>query len=510
MNTYAKTEWTKNKIVASSQNMDKIENQLEILTDSAISQNAQNEVKFAVTEANLKQKIDVSETPFYDEITIEKLRDEISGTTYWLTKIPHLDKNGNIIKLKTGVSEYYETNPNRHESNGTGTDYNSNPNLETAREFSARKKASLVINGGCWGDTGSHGTFIVDGEIKAEIDMSAYYRVPLGIKEDNTLMYFDPDTPASKMIEQGAKNVLTAFQPIIVNGEKYNGKVNGTEANWTAKHPRTFIGQKEDKSFVIITTDGRTTGENGMSYEDEYRILKSLNCVFGYNLDGGGSVSLVNKHQFINNKIDGNRKQERKLYSFIYFSKEENKDYKSNLTNEIMQTNISIGDLKSLIQDTVVDLLNKTDMNLGYIRLKGAKDNIYQGIETWDGENKNCKLVLNKNQMRYYDYNNSRGMFNVDVEGNITTPKGTLGIFNNTPKTASDLNALSESGMYWCVYSATGAPFEACSAGIIHFNINDKNKMQIAFPYSIDNEKYSIKIRRTNVTDGSWYDWKDF
>ena len=113
-------------------------------------------------DLHLEQKINLNEDIFYNEINIEKKRDEVSGTTYWVTSIPHLDKNGNIIKLKTGVSEYYETHPNRHEDDGTGTDYINNPKLETARNFSIRKKATLVINGGTWGNQGANGNCVVN------------------------------------------------------------------------------------------------------------------------------------------------------------------------------------------------------------------------------------------------------------------------------------------------------------------------------------------------------------
>lgn len=505
MQKYNKTEWTKNNMIGSSSNMDKIEGQLELLTNESISINEKHVKTEIILNDKIKQKIDASEQVYYNEISITKKRDEVSGTTYWLTNIPHLDKQGNIIKLKTGVSEYYETNPNRHESDGTGTNYNSSPKLETARDFSIRKNATLVINGGTWGDQGANGNCAVNGEIKANV-AADYQRMPLGIKADNTLKSYHYTMSVQDQIADGCIDVVPGFYPILVDGLKYSGTLT---FNWTVKHPRTIIGQKDNKDIVVITCDGRATNENGMSMEDGLRLLLENNCVFGYNLDGGGSTSLIYKNQFVNNKIDSNRTQERRLYSFIYVSKEKNVDYKSKISEEIINTNISMGDLKSLIQDTMIEILNKKDFTDGYIRLKGAQDNVYQGIETWDGENKNCKLVLNKNQMRYYDYNNSRGMFNVDVDGNISTPKGTLGIFNSSPVAVTDLDTINESGIYWCLNSANNAPNE-CSNGIIHFNINENNKMQVAFPYTVDNEKYKVKIRRTNNTDGSWFEWKEF
>ena len=161
-NTVTILEALDNKIVEAGQVKDETEQLIE--SGGAATKGEVKEIN-----AQLDQKINLNEDIFYNEINIEEKRDEVSGTTYWVTSIPHLDKNGNIIKLKTGVSEYYETHPNRHEDDGTGTDYINNPKLETARNFSIRKKATLVINGGTWGNQGANGNCVVNGEIKASV-----------------------------------------------------------------------------------------------------------------------------------------------------------------------------------------------------------------------------------------------------------------------------------------------------------------------------------------------------
>ncbi len=453
-------------------------------------------------DESLEQKINLNEDIFYNEINIEKKRDEVSGTTYWVTSIPHLDKNGNIIKLKTGVSEYYETHPNRHEDDGTGTDYINNPKLETARNFSIRKKATLVINGGTWGNQGANGNCVVNGVIKASVS-EQYKRMPLGIKTDNTLVAYDYTTTAQQNLDDGSIDVVPGFYPIMVNGSKYSGTLT---FDWEKKEPRTFIGQRPNKEIIVIVCSGRRTGEGGMSMNDGFRLLSDYECTFGYNLDGGGSSSLVYRNEYLNEKIDFTRKVERKLYNFIYLSKE---PPKSKLANDIFLNSVSIGDLRSIVSDCVIDIMNKIDFSPGYIRLKGSEGYNYQGIETWDGENRNAKLLLHKNYMKYVDYNTNSTAFQVDMKGNIATPKGKLGVFNSTPKTVTDLNILNESGIYWCGKDANGVP-NPTSNGIIHFNINDNNKMQIGFPYTNDLVQYKAKIRRTNPSDGSWYDWKEF
>ena len=456
------------------------------------------------TEFNngLKTKIDILENVFIEGVQIEKKRDETSNTTYHVVIIPTHDKDGNFIKLKTGVSEYYETNPNRHESDGTGTNYHNNPKLETARHFSQRKNATLVINGGTWGDQGANGNCIVNGEIKASAS-ELYKRMPLGIKADNTLTSYNYTDSAQQNLNDGSLDVVPGFYPIMVNGTKYSGSLN---IDWEKKEPRTFIGQRPNKEIVIIVCSGRRKDEEGMSMNDGFRLLSDYQCTFGYNLDGGGSSSLVYRNEYLNEKIDFNRKEERRLYNFIYIAKEKPK---SKLSDEIINTSISIGDLRSIIADCIIDIMNKIDFSPGYIRLKGSEGYNYQGIETWDGENKNAKLILHKDYLRYINYNTNSTAFNVDMQGNISTAKGKLGIFNSTPKTVTDIDNLNESGLYWSGKDVVNTP-NPTSNGILNFYINDKNKMQVAFPFSTDNTTYKIKIRRTNAENGSWYEWKEY
>src|SRR5690606_15808522 len=64
---------------------------------------------------------------FAENLTVSKEFDAASNTTYYLTRIKHKDKNGNIIKLHTQFA-------NR-------------PEGETTRAFAIRNKTAVAING---------------------------------------------------------------------------------------------------------------------------------------------------------------------------------------------------------------------------------------------------------------------------------------------------------------------------------------------------------------------------
>src|SRR5690554_857497 len=72
----------------------------------------------------------------------------------------------------------------------------------------------------------------------------------------------------------------------------YNGELKSTDTN---RHPRTMIGMKEDGTIIMTVVDGRQPDKNmyGASGAEMATILKHYGAVEGYNLDGGGSSTMV-------------------------------------------------------------------------------------------------------------------------------------------------------------------------------------------------------------------------
>ncbi|HPA98929.1 MAG TPA: phosphodiester glycosidase family protein [Bacilli bacterium] len=87
------------------------------------------------------------------------------------------------------------------------------------------------------------------------------------------------------------ENAIGIFGQVLVK--------NGEPVETTNKdvHPRTIIGKKADGTIMMIVVDGRRPGEglHGLSYAGLTAVLKHYDCVDGYNLDGGGSSTLVIK-----------------------------------------------------------------------------------------------------------------------------------------------------------------------------------------------------------------------
>ena len=101
-----------------------------------------------------------------------------------------------------------------------------------------------------------------------------------------------------------------AFGPILVR----NG--TATEIKDTSRHPRTAIGQLDDKRYVIVVAEGRLENAEGLTLTELQNIFLNLGCKTAYNLDGGGSSTLYFKGKILNTPSDG---KERAIADMIYF-----------------------------------------------------------------------------------------------------------------------------------------------------------------------------------------------
>ncbi len=112
-------------------------------------------------------------------------------------------------------------------------------------------------------------------------------------------------------------NTMGYKYDLLLNGKSQHQK--STNADCYTDHPRTFIGFKEDGSPVLMVIDGRgkTAAEKnyGVSLFEGAEIMKLAGCVNAYNLDGGGSSTLIVRNQggvfdVINRPSDGSERSD--------------------------------------------------------------------------------------------------------------------------------------------------------------------------------------------------------
>ena len=124
-----------------------------------------------------------------------------------------------------------------------------------------------------------------------------------------------------KYIDEGAVQSFT-FGPLLVNDgeavelpEKY---IISTKD--TIREPRTAIGQVDANHYVLVVADGRRDGwsDKGMTLQELQQVFVEQGCKVAYNLDGGGSATMILGSQRVN-KTSGSR--ERDVSDIVYFTK---------------------------------------------------------------------------------------------------------------------------------------------------------------------------------------------
>ncbi|MGG4267438.1 phosphodiester glycosidase family protein [Peribacillus simplex] len=296
----------------------------------------------------------LAENVYYDEVTYEKYRDSTSSTDYYITHIPHLDGDGELIKLKHGYQ-------NDLMNSGVG---------ETVRSFGNRHATSLAANASIWStSTGLiKGVQIQEGIIKQDIDGGTSYT--LGIKSDNTLVAYPPTTPAATILNDGCINAITGFFPMINNGVAVDPSIYGVIGNPIEPNPRNVIAQLPNKDIIFLSCEGRTTTNLGMTYADMIRILLARGVSLAYCLDGGGSTQTVVRGLQVNNPLDDNGKTERKVADFLYVARSTENDQNFKTISKDM------GIVNKKLSDVARDLLTTNTDLLGLNRLPTVAPNI--------------------------------------------------------------------------------------------------------------------------------------
>ncbi|WP_150275238.1 phosphodiester glycosidase family protein [Paenibacillus tepidiphilus] len=107
------------------------------------------------------------------------------------------------------------------------------------------------------------------------------------------------------------------FVPVLLK----NGMKVSIPAKWQnspKRAPRTVIGNYKDDQLLVLVADGyNESGTSGATLQELQNKLYNMGVMDAYNLDGGGSSSLIFKGKVINRPSDG---QLRKVpTNFLFF-----------------------------------------------------------------------------------------------------------------------------------------------------------------------------------------------
>ena len=179
--------------------------------------------------------------------------------------------------------------------------YGKNVTEETS-QIAADNDAILAINGDYYGAR-EKGYVIKNGELYRDTAVSG--QEDLVIYEDGSFgIIREDEITADELIADGAVNTLS-FGPALVESGRVTVGENEEVARAMSSNPRTAIGIRADGTYLFVVADGRTEESEGLSLYDLAEFMKELGAMTAYNLDGGGSSTMVFNGNVINNPTGG-------------------------------------------------------------------------------------------------------------------------------------------------------------------------------------------------------------
>lgn len=171
-------------------------------------------------------------------------------------------------------------------------------------EMAEDNHAILAINGDYYGARNS-GYVIRNGVLYRE---SAASNEALAIMSDGSFeIVQEGSVEADELLASGAVQVYSFGPGLIENGEIAVGK-NDEVGKAMASNPRTAICEVEPLHYLFVVSDGRTEQSEGLSLYELACFLDSLDVKTAYNLDGGGSSTMVFMNEVVNNPTTSGRK----------------------------------------------------------------------------------------------------------------------------------------------------------------------------------------------------------
>ena len=193
---------------------------------------------------------------------------------------------------------------------------------EKPSDMAERVGAILAVNGDFYGANES-GYVIRNGILYRDTirpsndsDSDLAYFDDLAIMWDGSFVSFDEkDYTAKEVLGKGAKHVLTFGPTLVQNGSIAVDKNAEVGLAWSGQNnPRCAIGYVSEGHYLFIVVDGRCDQSPGVSLWELGDIFRELGAKTAYNLDGGGSATMIFNGKLINtpytnwNKPSGERR----------------------------------------------------------------------------------------------------------------------------------------------------------------------------------------------------------
>lgn len=254
------------------------------------------EASTAPTEAPTTAPISADTEYHDDQIDIVLTTMRVENTTVYVADVQIAD----ISLLKTALA---------------GNTYARNL-TETTSVQAANAGAILAINGDYYGAQ-ERGYVLRNGVLYRASAQSGTDALVIGA-DGNFRIITEGETSADTLVREGAWQVLT-FGPALINGGQVTVSSSDEVGRAMTSNPRTAIGQISEGHYLLVVSDGRTKESTGLSLRQLAELMQSLGAQIAYNLDGGGSSTMVFQGRVVNNPTTNGRSiRERSVSDIVY------------------------------------------------------------------------------------------------------------------------------------------------------------------------------------------------
>jgi exopolysaccharide biosynthesis protein len=178
--------------------------------------------------------------------------------------------------------------------------------IDEPTDIAAAHDAVFAVNGDYYGfrDTGM---VIRNGVVYRD----AGAREGLAFYRDGTVRVYDETaTTAAQLVADGVWNTLS-FGPTIVEAGAVVAGIDRVEIDTNVGNhsiqgdqPRTAVGVIDTNHLVFVVVDGRSAGySEGVTLPELAEIFVGLGVVTAYNIDGGGSSTMLFDGQLVNDPL---------------------------------------------------------------------------------------------------------------------------------------------------------------------------------------------------------------
>lgn len=187
---------------------------------------------------------------------------------------------------------------------------------ETTSAQAANAGAILAINGDYYGAQ-ERGYVLRNGVLYRASAQSGTDALVIGA-DGNFRIINEGETSADTLVREGAWQVLT-FGPALIKDGQVTVSSSDEVGRAMTSNPRTAIGQISEGHYLLVVSDGRTKESTGLSLRQLAELMQSLGAQIAYNLDGGGSSTMVFQGRVVNNPTTNGRSiRERNVSDIVY------------------------------------------------------------------------------------------------------------------------------------------------------------------------------------------------